>query len=489
MNITGGTFTSPNSGQFRVNMNVANQDALINVSGTGSLVGAGANSTLNLNNASQADTQGQLTIGTGGTVQLTSILATGTAGKAIVNLNGGTLKAGATAPALLANSLTGVYLQAGGGTVDTNSFDATIQEPILAPGSAGVSSIPLTTPGAGYIGRPIVRISGDGVGATAVADFDPVTGVVSGITVTSPGSGYNTLPTVTLIGGGGTTPALVGTVTVAPAVTNGSLNKVGTGTLTLAGANTYTGNTVISAGGLTLADNAQLKFLIGANGVNNSVGGSGNATFDGDFVIDTTGANLTNGNTWTLVNVGSLATETFNPTFNVLGFTETANVWTRVDGPNTWTFTEATGVLSLSTGGLYSSWASTNGLTGLNNGAVMDPDFDGIKNVLEFVLGGNPLASSTQVLPSLVVNPTHYLYTFTRNDDSESEVTLSFEWGTTLAAWPNVVPVAAASSPADVNGVTVTVTENAAAPDTIVVSVPRTNAVAGKLFGRVQAVK
>ncbi len=99
-----------------------------------------------------------------------------------------------------------------------------------------------------------------------------------------------------------------------------------------------------------MASTGKLAFTIAANGVNTQVLGSGTATFDGEFVLDLSGANITDGNSWMLVNVGTL-TESFGGTFNVtstLGvFTEAANVWTRVDGDNTWAFTESTGVLSL----------------------------------------------------------------------------------------------------------------------------------------------
>ena len=46
------------------------------------------------------------------------------------------------------------------------------------------------------------------------------------------------------------------------------------GTLTLGGINTYTGNTTVNAGTLVLADNAQLRFAIGAtSGTNNHARG------------------------------------------------------------------------------------------------------------------------------------------------------------------------------------------------------------------------
>lgn len=393
LNVTGGTFTTPNSGQAGANWST-NQYAHLEVSGTGALIGGGAAASLNLNQTSSADNTGLLTIGSGGTVQLTSILMAATAGNSIVNFNGGTLKAGAAAPALLAPSITGAYLHSGGAVIDTNTFDATVAEPLLAPTGSGVATIPLATTGAGYVGRPIVRIAGDGVGATAIANYDPATGEVSGITVTSPGSGYTTPPTITLIGGGGTTTAVAGTPTLAASNTTGGLVKNGDGTLTLSAVNTYVGNTTVAAGGLTLADDAQLKFVIGANGVNNSIGGTGTLTLNGDFVIDTSAADATAGNTWTLVNVGTLA-ESYGTSFSVVGFTGSAGEWTRSTGSGMWIFTQSDGVLKFVAGTPYSQWAAAKGLTaGVNDGKTQDPDMDGRTNFQEFAFDGDPLSGA-----------------------------------------------------------------------------------------------
>ncbi|GAA5123885.1 autotransporter-associated beta strand repeat-containing protein [Luteolibacter yonseiensis] len=488
LNIEGGTLTTPNSGQFRVNMPVANQYALLNVSGTGSIVGAGANSTMNLNNSSLADSQGLLTIGTGGTVQLSGISASGVGGTAIVNFNGGTLKAAGASPSLLGTGLTGVYLNGGGAIIDTNTFDAGITPPLAAPLSVGVKTIALSTPGAGYIGRPMVRIIGDGVGATAVADFDPATGAVSGITVTNPGSGYNTAPTVTLIGGGGTTAAVVGTVVMDVVSTSGGLVKNGTGTLTLNGLNTYTGNTTVNAGGIALADNAQLLFKIGANGVSNTVTGTGTATFSGDFEIDTSAAVVANGNSWTLVNAASL-NESFTASFTVNGFTESSNVWTKVAGPNTWTFSEATGVLSVSVGAAgYGSWASGYGLGA--NSEQGDPDNDGIRNLMEYVLGGIPSgagAANTSVLPTQSLNATNLVLTFHRSDLSEGDVTVKAQWSNDMVNWTDFATIGATSS---LPAVQVTEDTPSASLDEVIVTIPRAGREAnGKLFGRVKASK
>jgi autotransporter-associated beta strand protein len=130
------------------------------------------------------------------------------------------------------------------------------------------------------------------------------------------------------------------------------LTKVGTGTLTLTGLNTYSGNTTVSAGTLALADNAQLKFVLGAtSGSNNSISGAGTVTLDGDFVIDTSAADSLSSGTWTLENVTSL-TGAYGASFTVVDFTDAGdNMWTKTLLGKTYTFDETTGILTLTSGG------------------------------------------------------------------------------------------------------------------------------------------
>lgn len=176
-------------------------------------------------------------------------------------------------------------------------------------------------------------------------------------------------------------------------------------THTFSGTNTYTGDTTIAHqdASFVLASGGSLTFKLGANGVNNKIAGVdqtagvGTVTLDGTFNIDLSGAAIADGNSWQIVASELLATTTFDSNFNVAGFdadTPIADQWRKVDGNNTWTFDESTGVLSLSvTGGSsYSTWASANGIPG--ELASDDYDNDGLSNLMEYALGKNPTTSS-----------------------------------------------------------------------------------------------
>ena len=173
----------------------------------------------------------------------------------------------------------------------------------------------------------------------------------------------NTAPASLTLTGTGTGTTGAGTLTAVlnnPTSNIASLTKSGTGTWNLSAANTYTGNTTVNAGTLTLGSTGTLKFVPTANGVCNKITGAGTATLNGTFNIDLTNAAIANGNSWTLVD-----TTTKNGTLTaVTGFTGSSGVWTKVDGGNTWTYTESTGVLGLVTGGSSYTLTYTAGANG-----------------------------------------------------------------------------------------------------------------------------
>lgn len=269
----------------------------------------------------------------------------------------------------------------------------------------------------------------------------------------------------------------------------GGFTKTGDGTMTLSGVSGHTGNTTVNGGTLKLATGGTLRFAPGANGVSNKVTGTAAAQFSGAFEIVLTGADTTVGNSWVLVDVAS---RTFTSSFSVTGFSDPENdgTWVGNSSGRTWTFDEATGILSVAAGSGYGSWID-GFFPGETNpaivGAAADPDNDGVPNAVEFVLGGDPKNTmDAALLPTiaLVTNPSglpagNYLkYTFRRTDASVSAgVVAGAEYDTDLVpAWTTAVQ--------GVGGVQIVTTDDgfAAGVDKVEVFVPR--AANAKLFGR-----
>jgi hypothetical protein len=113
----------------------------------------------------------------------------------------------------------------------------------------------------------------------------------------------------------------------------------------LSSANTYTGN-IVNNGRLTLADDGVLNFVIGANGVSNTVSGAcQHVIYNGDFNIDLSGAGTNIGDSWA---IASATPHYFGDTFTVVGFTAiNATEWDKVISPTlTYRFDESTGTLT-----------------------------------------------------------------------------------------------------------------------------------------------
>lgn len=199
-----------------------------------------------------------LNLNDGAVLETPRVCRVGTAGgnAAYVNFNGGTVRttgtqvnvlgAGATCPTRTTVFAGGAAFDVGGGQ------EIWLSTPLVKPEGKGLVG-PVAVPGAplaGYFAPPRVIVTGDGTGATAVADFDFETGAVTGVTVTSPGWGY-TSATVTLTGGGAAADVSWAVTPTSDAGTGG-LTKRGDGLLRLAAASTYAGPTVVAGGSVRL---------------------------------------------------------------------------------------------------------------------------------------------------------------------------------------------------------------------------------------------
>jgi hypothetical protein len=111
-----------------------------------------------------------------------------------------------------------------------------------------------------------------------------------------------------------------------------------------------------------------------------------------------------------------------------------------------------------------------------------DPDADGVPNLLEYVLGGQPnLSDPGALLPALSRNTGgDYLFTFRRSDISQTGTSLVVQHSTNLVTWTDV-PVGATSSGA------VNVQQNTPSPDMDTITVTIANPGAAPCFARLRA--
>lgn len=227
---------------------------------------------------------------------------------------------------------------------------------------------------------------------------------------------------------------------------NLSLIKDLAGQLDLTGAISYTGSTTVKGGTLSLAQTGlsdTAAFTIDAGAVV-ALNFTGNDRV-GSLTIN--GALLPNG---------------------VYSATSHGGIYAAyITGP---------GALQVGASG-YEAWiGGYPTLTGNDALPEADPEGDGIANLLEFVLGGNPTLSSSGILP-VPANPGSALtLTFKRSDESEGDTTLTLQVSTDLTTWPAAadVIIGAASDTSGTlpGGVTYTVSENDGAPDDIIISIP-----------------
>lgn len=250
VDISGGLCLRPANAANRLYLTrTSGGTAQLNVRGSGTLDIEDGNGLSFANNYANPNVYGYVNLLTGGTLISRVGFYWGSTGDPVVgyvNFNGGTLRASGSS-ANYWSGWTAGYIYGGGATIDSQGNSISIGQALLAPTGSGVTSITGFS-GSGYLSPPVVSITGDGTGATAVAQIDS-TGNLTGILVTSPGVNYNSA-FVSLNGGGGSGDG--GTANLGANATTGGLTKLGSGTLTLSGTNSYGGATLVSNGTLVL---------------------------------------------------------------------------------------------------------------------------------------------------------------------------------------------------------------------------------------------
>lgn len=234
----------------------------------------------------------------------------------------------------------------------------------------------------------------------------------------------------------------------------GGFIKNGDGTLNLSGINSYTGNTTVNAGSLVLADNAQLKFVVNDTPAANLVSGTGTATFNGDFVIDTAGVSGNSAHIWLLVDKANLdSASSFGPSFTVIGFDDTDDdgIWTLSDAKGDWSFDEATGELTLALGNDYDTWGAAYGLAAGSEGD--DLDNDGLTNGEEHAFGLIPNSGSSVSPITSQLSKTSGQFSYQRRDNSLTGLTYTVWYSTDLATWTEDTGALQPDGTPDGNGV------------------------------------
>ena len=295
-----------------------------------------------------------------------------------------------------------------------------------------------------------------------------------------------------------------------------ALKKIGSGTQILSGENTYGGGTTVEAGTLVLNNTAGSGAGSGTVTVQSGATLSGTGSASGATTI-AAGATVAPGNsagTLTLgsatlvgayqcqldgasgdhlavtgeltidpaatISVSTLSAPT-EPEYTILTYGSLVGTLPTITGvPAGYSVDTSTpGVVKISdgSGDPYTTWIDS--FTSLTNPAdkemTADPDQDGLANVIEFVLDGNPANGTITNLPTLTDAGANMVFTFTRRDDSES-LNPTVEFDADLAgAWTTAV---------DGSNCTIVVTENGTNPDTVTVTISK--GANTKLFARLK---
>lgn len=112
------------------------------------------------------------------------------------------------------------------------------------------------------------------------------------------------------------------------------------------------------------------------------------------------------------------------------------------------------------------------------------PDNDGITNLMEYVLNGNPLTSSLAILPTLDASGANFVFTFHRRNESKDDTTQTFQYNGDLSTtWTGI------AIPATAPGTPVSIAPNTPTSGSDEVTVTVVKGANTTLFGRLEVVK
>jgi len=280
-----------------------------------------------------------------------------------------------------------------GGTVKAS----TVTLGIVASGGAGVNSTITLNGGATLAAQTITTGTGSGTRLFSwndgtISNYDASTNLTVSSALKLAATGTHAISI-----GSGRTGTFSGIISEVAA--GGSLTKAGDGTATLSGANTYTGDTLVTGGKLSISN----AYLAAGADVRLSNGGVIDLTFAATDTIDELyidGVQQLTG-TW-----GSLASSATHKTARITG----------------------TGILQVTTGPAgYASWAATNAG---GQAANLDFDNDGVANGVEYFMG----ATGSTFTP----NPAVINGTITWPKDPTAAATGVVETSPDLVTWTSV---------------------------------------------------